>query len=138
MSTAGRRAAVLVPFPLPSSSFATHRYPDVGQTRWLLGILTLLVLPAWTGCSHRDADWPPPPRNQAEQAAIDSAARAVLQFDGWTEVAYVVTRRTGEWRVQAWKIVHPQARGRDRCVPWAKRGITVDDNARVVAYENHL
>lgn len=68
---------------------------------------------------------------------IESARRAVAQFDGWTDVAYVVERRGGHWRVQAWKIVNPEAKGRNRCVPWASRGISLDDQGTVTAYENH-
>jgi hypothetical protein len=101
------------------------------------GVLALLA-GLLVGCAPDRADWPPAPRNREEQAVIDAAARAVRQFDGWTDVAYVVEQRGGQWRVQAWQIVNPQAKGRDRCVPWAKRGITLDQNAAVVAYENHL
>ena len=90
------------------------------------------------GCSNRDADWPPAPRNAEEQAVVDSARRAVRQYDGWSDVAFVVQPRSDEWRVEAWKIVHPEAKGRNRCVPWAKRALRLDRNAVVVAYENHL
>lgn len=87
-------------------------------------------------CSERDTDWPPPVRDAEARAARDAARRAVEQFDGWTEVAYVVKRRGDGWRVEAWKIVHPGAKGRNRCVPWESRGISVDAALRVTAYEN--
>lgn len=89
------------------------------------------------GCSGYDASWPPPPRNEQERLIIEAALRAVDQFDGWTQTACVVERHKGEWQVQAWRIVHPEAKGRSRCVPWAVRGITLDDQAKVLAYRNH-
>jgi hypothetical protein len=69
---------------------------------------------------------------------VEAALRAVQQIDGWSEVACVVEPRKHAWRVQAWRIVNPHAQGRNRCVPWAVRGITLSDDARVLAYENHL
>jgi hypothetical protein len=89
------------------------------------------------GCS-RENSWPPPLRNQQEKLLVEAARRAVDQFDGWSDVACLVERRNGAWRVQAWRIVNPKARGRSQCVPWAVRGITLDDHAKVLAYENHL
>ena len=64
--------------------------------------------------------------------------RAVEQNDGWREVACVVERHEGKWRVQAWRIVNPKAKGRGRCVPWAVRGVILDDNANMLAYRNYL
>jgi hypothetical protein len=75
-------------------------------------------------------------RGREALAAQEAARRAVAQFDGWEDVAYVVNRRGDGFRVEAWKIVNPAARGRNRCVPWASRGITVDAVGRVTAYEN--
>jgi hypothetical protein len=69
---------------------------------------------------------------------IDSARRAVNQFDGWSEVAWVVERHEGQWRVQAWQILHPKAKGRMRCAPWAVRGITFDNQGKLLEYRNHL
>jgi len=101
------------------------------------GVLACLIVAGFSGCTGSDAEWPPPPRNAEEQAAIDSARKAVQQFDGWSEVAYVVQRRQDQWLVQAWKIVNPKAKGRNRCVPWASRGIRLDRDGTVIAYENH-
>lgn len=89
------------------------------------------------GCGD-DELWPPLPKNQQEKLMIESTLRAVAQMDGWTEVACVVERQKRNWRVQAWRIVHPEAQGRNKCAPWAVRGITLDDDAKVLAYENHL
>lgn len=69
---------------------------------------------------------------------IEAARESVARNDGWTEVAWVVERFDGKWRVQAWKIVNPKAQGRMRCVPWAVRGIVFDNDANLLAYRNYL
>jgi hypothetical protein len=53
-------------------------------------------------------------------------------------VAWVVERHQGKWRVQAWQILHPDAKGRMRCAPWAVRGILLDSEGKVLEYQNHL
>jgi len=99
----------------------------------------LLVMTALAGACREDrVTWPPAPRSATERAMIDAAREAVAQFDGWTDVAWQVERRHGGWRVQAWRIVHPAARGRNRCAPYAVRVIELSDAGDVVAYRNHL
>src|SRR5436190_19576667 len=104
-------------------------------------IATCSVLVAFVaflgGCSS-DQSWPPPPKSQQEKLMVESTLRAVAQMDGWTEVACVVEHGKRNWRVQAWRIVHPEAQGRNKCAPWAVRGLTLDDDAKVLSYENHL
>ncbi len=110
----------------------------MGATRLIAALAALLAGLPFQGCSDSDSDWPPAPRNEEEQTVIDAARRAVTQFDGWTDVAFVVQRRGDQWRVQAWRIVNPTARGKKRCVPWASRAIDLDRNGTVIAYQNHL
>lgn len=102
------------------------------------GMRCLVVALAMAGCGKNDEAWPPPPRNKQEQHLIDSARRAVNQFDGWTEVEWFVERQGKRWRVQAWQIVHPEAKGKLRFVPWAVRAIILDDEGKVLEYRNHL
>jgi hypothetical protein len=103
-----------------------------------ISLRSLLVAFSMAGCGKDDDTWPPPPRNQQERRLIDSARRAVTEFDGWAEVAWVVERQGKQWRVQAWQIVHPEAKGKMRCVPWAVRGIVLDEDGKVLEYRNHL
>lgn len=98
----------------------------------------LVLALAMAGCGRDDEDWPPPPQNKQEQLLIDSSRRAVNQFDGWTDVAWLVERQGRHWRVQAWQVVHPEAKGKMRFVPWAVRGIVLDDEGKVLEYRNHL
>jgi hypothetical protein len=110
----------------------------MNQRGWMM-VLLAAVSSVLTGCSNQNvAVWPPPPKTEQERRMIEAALRAVDQFDRWEQVACVVEHRGADWRVQAWRIVHPEAHGRDQCVPWAVRGIKLDDDATVIAYENHL
>lgn len=104
-------------------------------TKGMKGLAVALLM---VGCGGTDEAWPPPPQNKQEQLLIDSARRAVNQFDGWAEVVWVVERQGKQWRVQAWQIVHPDAKGKMRCAPWAVRGIVLDDDGKVLEYRNHL
>ena len=67
---------------------------------------------------------------------VESSMRAVGQHDGWSDVACVVKRSGSEWKVEVWKIVHPEARGRKKCVPWSVRFLTLDDDGVVKEYRN--
>ncbi len=109
------------------------------MNKWPRPIWPLLpFLGALAGCSAREESWPPPPRDRQERHLIEAARQSVERYDGWTQVAWVVERFEGQWRVQAWKIVDPKARGRMQCVPWAVRGILFDNDANQIAYRNYL
>lgn len=97
----------------------------------MLALLASLL----AGCAGGD-DWPPAPRDAHEKLVMEAALRAVEQYDGWPEVACVIEREGGQWQVQAWKIVNPKARGRQKCVPWAVRTVTLDRHAVVTGYRN--
>jgi len=96
------------------------------------------LMSLFAGCSLGTSSWPPAPRTEQEQQAIDKALAAVRQYDGWPEVACVAESRGRAWRVQAWKIVNPKATGKSRCVPWAVRSISIDERGVVVGYANRL
>ncbi len=103
----------------------------VSMVAWTCAVAILV------GCGPNSA-WPPAPKSQQEKRMIESALRAVDQVDGWGQVVCVVAKNRQRWRVEAWRVVHPEAQGRDRCVPWAVRAITLDEDAKVLSYENHL
>lgn len=107
------------------------------DARGARSLVSLALAAMLVGCSESTA-WPPPPKNAQEKRMIEAALRAVDQFDRWDQVACEVEQHGSQWKVQAWRIVHPEAVGRDKCVPWAVRGITLDQDATVLAYENHL
>jgi len=93
---------------------------------------------AGTGCTDPRDSWPPPPRDQEERNLIEAAREAVRQHDGWDQVLWVVERFDGAWRVQAWKIIYPQAKGRNRCSPAWVRGVHFDTRGTLTDYRNHL
>jgi hypothetical protein len=110
--------------------------PDRSRRAVGIGLrFLLLAIFLFAGCA-RDTQWPPLPRTAKEREVIQAAERAVYQIDGWNEAACVVERSGRNWQVRAWKIVHPQAEGRNKCVPWAVRSITVDEAGKVIAYTN--
>ncbi len=106
---------------------------------WLVFVWVALLV-VFTGCEPNTASWPPPPKSDFEKDLIAATKVAVKRYDGWTDIACVVQRGSGrgEWLVQAWRIVNPQATGRNKCVPWAVRAVILDDRAEVTGYRNHL
>lgn len=103
-----------------------------------LAAVALLLGWVGVGCKDPRADWPPSPRNQEERNLIEAARQAVHQHDGWDQVLWVVERYDGAWRVQAWKIIHPQAKGRNRCSPAWVRAIHFDTRGTLTDYRNYL
>ena len=87
------------------------------------------------GCTESDPHWPPPLASARERELVAAAKDAVDQHDGWGGKAeYVIERRGAFWRVTAWKIVHPEKKGKMRCVPWLASTVVIDDQTRVVEY----
>ena len=92
----------------------------------------MLVLLGLAGCSDQASA---PPLSEKEKEMVAVARRAVAQFETWPDNAeYVIERRGQLWRVSAWRVVHPEAKGRQRFVPWGVRIVSIDDTGRVVAY----
>ncbi len=91
---------------------------------------------AFLGCSSGGKSWPPTPRSEEEKQIITAVERAVLRQDQWDNIACVATKQKGGWQVTAWKVVHPEARGRNRCVPWSVRKLTMDERGTVLDYSN--
>lgn len=87
------------------------------------------------GCVESDPNWPPPLTSARDRELVEAAKAAIDQHDGWGgNAAYVVERRGALWRVSGWKIVHPEKKGKMRCVPWLVRTVIIDDQTRVVDY----
>ncbi|MCC6233913.1 MAG: hypothetical protein IT580_14810 [Verrucomicrobiales bacterium] len=111
----------------------------VPRLRHLPSCLALTLASLLLGaCENDRLNWPPPPRSDTERRMIEAARHAVAQYDGWSEIAWVVDRQPQHWRVQAWRIVYPAERGRNRCAPYAVRVIELKDDGEVLAYRNHL
>ena len=86
------------------------------------------------GCADRDSGVPAKLTPQ-QQDAIGIARKAVAQFEDWGDRAeYKIERRGALWRVTAWLVVHPEAKGNQRYVPWGCRTVVVDDAGKVVEY----
>jgi hypothetical protein len=93
------------------------------------GLLALLV---WS-CSRDSSS--SAKLSDPEKRAIETARKAVGQFDDWADRAeFKVTRRNSQWHVTAWRVEHPEAKGNARYVPWGRREIIIDDSWKVVDY----
>ena len=83
----------------------------------LLSLIALFAV--LCGCGDK-APEAPVKLNAKEQDAVAIARRAVAQFEGWGDRAeYRIERRGALWRVTAWLVVHPEAKGNQRYAPWS-------------------
>lgn len=105
------------------------------RLEWI-GLLGLLSLLGGPGCgSNPEID--PASYTPAQKDAIATARRAVRQNEDWAELAeYRIQSHASGWQVTAWRVVHPEAKGNARYVPWGYRTIVVDRNGRVIEYKN--
>ena len=96
---------------------------------WLIALVVVLC-----GCGDKAGE-APVKLSAKEQDAVAIARRAVAQFEDWGERAeYRIERRGALWRVTAWLVVHPEAKGNQRYVPWGCRTVVIDDSGKVVEY----
>ena len=99
------------------------------KTLQLACAITVLL----AACSDQPSE--PAKLSDKEKRAIELARRAVAQFDDWADQAeFKITRKNSQWHVTAWRVVHPEAKGNLRYVPWGRREIVIDDANKVVDY----
>ena len=66
---------------------------------------------------------------------IAAAKRLLEQREDWADRAeWEVTRTADGWKVTAWRVEHPEAKGSDRYVPWGYSVIELDSRMMTVAY----
>ena len=106
------------------------------EVRKLSGFLWVLLVCVLPGCSRQQAASPRLTEKQKEMVSV--AREAVGQYETWADHAeYAIERRRGEWWVSAWRVVHPEATGKQRFVPWGVRTVIIDDTGRVLDYRNN-
>lgn len=123
----GHRSLV-IKFPSP----VLGPWSFIGHWKLLIGhsLLALLFL---TSCS-READRAAP-LSSKEKAIISIARRTLDQQEDWAAKAeFKIVKRSGGYEVTAWKVVHPEAKGNLRYVPWEKSTLLIEDNGRVIEY----
>lgn len=103
----------------------------------LVVFLFLLFGGLWfVGCGS-DAEVDPSTYTAAQKDAIAAATRAVRQNEDWASLAeYRIKSHASGWQVTAWRLVHPEAKGNARYVPWGYRTIVVDRRGQVVEYKS--
>jgi hypothetical protein len=97
-------------------------------------VVTLLV--TTVAC---DKPEPPEANLQASiRKEIEEAARRVVeQKEDWAERAeFRIYKVDDMWRVTAWRVVHPEAKGNKRYVPWGARTMLIDRNYHVQEYRS--
>lgn len=96
-----------------------------------------LLLLSWSlllaGCSEKVVE--PAKLSDQEKRVVETARRAVAQFDDWADKAeFKLARKNSQWHVTAWRVAHPEAKGNMRYVPWGRREIVIDDAGKVIDY----
>ena len=115
-----------------SSPPVIGHWPFTGHWSLLIGhsLCALLLL---ASCS-RDAE-KPAQLSSKEKAIISIARRTLDQQEDWVDKAeFKIVKRSGGYEVTAWKVVHPEAKGNLRYVPWGRSTMLIEDNGRVVEY----
>ena len=100
------------------------------KTVRILLIPALLFLVSCSGESDQ------PVKLSARESEIIAIARRTLdQQEDWVAKAeFKIAKRSGGYEVTAWKVVHPEAKGNLRYVPWGRSTMLIEDNGRVVEY----
>ncbi len=69
---------------------------------------------------------------------IAAAKRLLVQKEDWADrVEWEVIKTDDGWRVNAWRIEHPQNKGPDRYVPWGYATIELDSRLVAIHYHHH-
>jgi len=114
---------------------ARHGFPDFGLNGscwWLCVVLWLMGCSGDSGAGVRPDS---PGLSAKEREIVVAARRAVAQFDDWADRAeFKLERRGNVWHVTAWRVVHPEAKGSKRYVPWGYRQLVIDDAGKVLEY----
>ncbi len=120
------------------SENGAHR-PKPALFRQKVGLLLLGVGLCWLGCSKDSIAGvrPDSPKLIGKEKEIVAAAhKAVAQLDDWADSAEFKLEHTGGiWHVTAWRVVHPEAKGNERYVPWGNRRLLIDDSGKVLEYK---
>lgn len=99
----------------------------------MLGLMFGLLL---VGCERRHGRMEQaedPQGRYREQIAV--ARRLLAQEEDWSDRAeWEVEPVSGGWRVTAWRVERPRAKGAERYVPWGYSVIDLDRNLEAVRY----
>jgi hypothetical protein len=66
---------------------------------------------------------------------IESARRLLEQKENWADRAeWDVVKTSDGWKLTAWRVEHPNAKGPDRYLPWGYSVIELDPRLVTVCY----
>ena len=104
------------------------------MVRFGIIILFAMLLSGCGGDSARMEHPEDPAGRYREQIA--SARRLLEQKENWADRAEWEVVKVGDgWKVTAWRIEHPEAKGANRYLPWGRSIIDLD--SRNVAVDYH-
>jgi hypothetical protein len=88
------------------------------------------------GCGGKTAHMETPENPQGVYHEQISAARNLLeQKEDWANRAEWEVEKTGDgWRITAWRVEHPDAKGANRYLPWGYSVIDLDSRDMPVGY----
>lgn len=99
---------------------------------WIVVLLVCL----FTGCGRTPARMETPESPTGRYSAQIAIARRVLeQQEQWADRAEWEVQQAGHgWKVIAWRVEHPEAKGPKRYLPWGYSVIELDSQMSVVSY----
>ena len=97
--------------------------------------LSLLLFIALLAVSCSKSPEKPAVLTVKEKEILAIARRTLDQQEDWLDKAeFKLVHRSGGYEVTAWKVVHPEAKGNLRYVPWGRSTMLIEENGRVVEY----
>lgn len=98
-------------------------------------VIALWVVTAASCSEPKPAEPEIPSTVRAE--LIKTARLIVGQREDWGDrVEFKIHKQGDQWRVTAWRVVYPEAKGNARYVPWGARTMVIDRNFRVLEYRS--
>lgn len=99
---------------------------------WMIVLILSLLL----GCGGKPfrMEQPEDPKGRyREQIAV--AMRLLQQKEDWADRAeWEVLKSRDGWKVTAWRVEHPEAKGPNRYLPWGYSVIELDSRMTVLGY----
>ena len=100
---------------------------------WKLAGLMVLLCGCGDGPGRMQHSEDPNGRYREQIAA---AKRLLEQKENWADRAeWEISKSDGGWKVIAWRVEHPEAKGPDRYLPWGYSVIELDRRLIAVHYQ---
>lgn len=100
------------------------------------GLIMALAVSMLAGCGNRSVRMEHPEDPQGRyRDQIEAASRALAQNEDWADRAEWEVAPSGDgWKVTAWRVERPEAKGPDRYLPWGYSVIELDSRKVAIHY----